>query len=64
MKKFWKIVIICVVALGVLVATCPGKQRHIDAEVKFMRKTLHEQAERTKAAVSRLLRATTSPSGP
>ena len=46
MKKYWKIVIICVVALGVLVATCPGKQHHIDAEVKFMRKTLHEQAEK------------------
>ncbi len=32
--------------LGVLAATCPGRQRHIDAEVNFMRKTLHEQAER------------------
>ena len=45
MKKFWKIVIICVVALGVLVATCPGKQRHIDAEVKFMSNALHKQAK-------------------
>ena len=45
MKKFWKIVIICVVALGVLAATCPGKQRHIDAEVKFMSNALHKQAK-------------------
>ena len=46
MKKFWKIVIIVVAVLGVMVATCPGRQRHIDAEVKFMRTTLHEQAEK------------------
>ena len=46
MKKFWKILIICAVALGVMAVTCPGKQRHVDAEVKFMRKTLHEQAEK------------------
>lgn len=46
MKKFWKILIICVAVLGVLVATCPGKQRHVDAEVKCMRKVLHEQAEK------------------
>lgn len=46
MKKIWKILIIAAVVLGVLAATCPGRQRHIDAEVKFMRKTLHEQAER------------------
>ena len=45
MKKFWKIVIIGVVALGVLAATCPGKQRHIDAEVKFMSNALHKQAK-------------------
>ncbi len=46
MKKIWKILIIAAVVLGVLAATCPGRQRHIDAEVNFMRKTLHEQAER------------------
>ncbi|MBO7588092.1 MAG: DUF4359 domain-containing protein [Bacteroidaceae bacterium] len=46
MKKFWKILIIAAVVLGVLAATCPGRQRHIDAEVKFMRRTLHELAER------------------
>lgn len=46
MKKIWKILIIAAVVLGVLAATCPGRQRHIDAEVMFMRKTLHEQAER------------------
>ena len=45
MKKFWKIVIIGVVALGVLAATCPGKQRHIDAEVKYMSNALHKQAK-------------------
>lgn len=46
MKKIWKILIIAAVVLGVLAATCPGRQRHIDAEVNYMRKTLHEQAER------------------
>ena len=45
MKKFWKILIICVAVLGVLAATCPGRQRHIDAEVKFMSKALHKQAK-------------------
>ena len=45
MKKFWKIVIICAVALGVLTVTCPGRQRHVDAEVKFMRNMLHKQAK-------------------
>ena len=33
------------VALGVLAATCPGKQRHINAEVKFMSNALHKQAK-------------------
>ena len=37
MKKFWKILIICAVALGVMAVTCPGKQRHVDAGVKYMR---------------------------
>ena len=46
MKKIWKILIIVAVALGVMAVTCPGRQRHVDAEVNFMRKTLHEQAER------------------
>ena len=46
MKKSWKILIIVLAVLGVMVATCPGRQRHIDAEVNYMRKTLHEQAER------------------
>ena len=46
MKKAWKILIIVLAVLGVMVATCPGRQRHIDAEVNYMRKTLHEQAER------------------
>ena len=45
MKKFWKIVIICVVALGVLATTCPGKQRHVDAGVKYMSNALHKQAK-------------------
>ena len=45
MKKFWKIVIICVVALSVLAVTCPGKQRHVDAGVKYMSKALHKQAK-------------------
>ena len=45
MKKFWKSVIICVVALGVLAATCPGKQRHVDAGVKYMSNALHKQAK-------------------
>jgi len=46
MKKIWKILIIVAVALGVMAVTCPGRQRHVDAEVEFIRKTLHEQAER------------------
>ena len=50
MKKFWKIVIIVAVALGVLAATCPGKQRHIDAGVKYMSKALHKQAKTLEKA--------------
>ena len=45
MKKFWKILIICVVALGVMAVTCPSKQRHVDAGVKYMSKALHKQAK-------------------
>lgn len=45
MKKFWKILIICVVALGVMAVTCPGRQRHVDAGVKYMSKALHKQAK-------------------
>lgn len=45
MKKFWKILIICAVALGVMAVTCPGKQRHVDAGVKYMSKALHKQAK-------------------
>lgn len=45
MKKFWKIVIICVVALGVMAVTCPGRQRHVDAGVKYMSNALHKQAK-------------------
>lgn len=50
MKKFWKILIICVVALGVMAVTCPGKQRHIDAEIKFMSKALHKQVNKLEKA--------------
>ena len=45
MKKFWKILIICVATLGVMAVTCPGKQRHVDAGVKYMSKALHKQAK-------------------
>lgn len=45
MKKFWKILIICVVALGVMAVTCPSKHRHVDAGVKYMSKALHKQAK-------------------
>ena len=44
MKKILKILLIVVAAVGILAATCPGKQRHIDAVVKFMSKELHKQA--------------------
>lgn len=50
MKKFWKILIICVVALGVMAVTCPGKQRHVDAGVKYMSKALHKQAKTIEKA--------------
>lgn len=45
MKKFWKILIICVMALGAMAVTCPGRQRHVDAGVKYMSKALHKQAK-------------------
>ena len=35
---------ITVVAAGILAATCPSKQRHADAIVKYMSKELHKQA--------------------
>ena len=50
MKKFWKILIICVVALGVMAVTCPGKQRHVDAGVKYMSQALHKQAKTLEKA--------------
>jgi len=50
MKKFWKILIICVVALGVMAVTCPGKQRHVDAGVKYMSEALHKQAKTLEKA--------------
>lgn len=28
-----------------MAVTCPGKQRHVDAEVKYMSKALHKQAK-------------------
>ena len=45
MKKIWKILIICAVALSVLAVTCPGRQRHVDAEVKFMKNMMHKQTK-------------------
>ena len=45
MKKIWKILLITVAAVGILAATCPGKQRHSDAIVKYMSKELHKQAD-------------------
>ena len=50
MKKFWKILIICVVAMGVMAVTCPGKQRHVDAGVKYMSQALHKQAKTLEKA--------------
>ena len=43
MKKNWKILIIVAVVLGVLAATCPGRQKHYDANYKFMSDSMHEQ---------------------
>ena len=45
MKKIWKILLIVVAVVGVLAVTCPSKQRHSDAIVKFMSKELHKQAD-------------------
>jgi len=45
MKNIWKILLITVAAVGILAATCPGKQRHSDAIVKYMSKELHKQAD-------------------
>ena len=50
MKKFWKIVIIVAVALGVMAATCPGKQRHVDAGIRIMSIALHKQAKTLEKA--------------
>ena len=50
MKKFWKILIICVMALGAMAVTCPGRQRHVDAGVKYMSKALHKQAKTLEKA--------------
>ena len=45
MKKSWKILIIVLAVLGVMVATCPGRQRHIDAQLKFMSKAMNKQVK-------------------
>ena len=45
MKKSWKILIIALAVLGVMAATCPGRQRHIDAQLKFMSKALNKQVK-------------------
>ena len=45
MKKIWKILLIVVAVVGSMVVTCPSKQRHSDAIVKFMSKELHKQAD-------------------
>ncbi len=45
MKKSWKILIIVLAVLGVMAATCPGRQRHIDAQLKFMSKALNKQVK-------------------
>ena len=45
MKKAWKILIIVLAVLGVMAATCPGRQRHIDAQLKFMSKALNKQVK-------------------
>ena len=42
--------IIVAAVLGVLAATCPGRQRHIDAEVKFMSKVMHKQVKMLEKA--------------
>ena len=45
MKKAWKILIIVLAVLGVMAATCPGRQRHIDAQLNFMSKALDKQVK-------------------
>lgn len=45
MKKIWKILLIVVAVVSILAVTCPSKQRHSDAIVKFMSKELHKQAD-------------------
>ena len=45
MKKSWKILIIVLAVMGVMAATCPGRQRHIDAQLKFMSKALNKQVK-------------------
>ena len=45
MRKIWKILLIVAAAVGIMVVTCPSKQRHSDAIVKFMSKELHKQAD-------------------
>ena len=45
MKKAWKILIIVLAVLGVMAATCPGRQRHIDTQLKFMSKALNKQVK-------------------
>ena len=45
MKKSWKILIIVLAVLGVMAVSCPGRQRHIDAQLKFMSKALNKQVK-------------------
>ena len=45
MKKIWKILLVTVAVAGILAATCPGKQRHTDAIVKYLSNELHKQAD-------------------
>ena len=46
MKRITKIIVAVVAVSALLAATCPGKQRHINAEVKLMSTEIHKQAER------------------
>ena len=45
MKKSWKILIIVLAVLGVMAVSCPGRQRHIDVQLKFMSKALDKQVK-------------------
>ena len=45
MKKIWKILLVTVAVVGILAATCPGKQRHADAIVNYLSNELHKQAD-------------------